>query len=142
METKPASLPLIDFFIKKTAIKTLIPENIADLIIKDQWRSLHKKIREEIFVEVSGMGYFTLSRNMTSKAISKLENIIPKTEIKASKIKLEGKRIHTEKMVEDMKENLQMYKKKLAKYENRFPRTNSRNIQQTSREEVGEGNSI
>jgi len=139
---KPTTMPLIDFFIKKTAVKTLVSENVADLIIKDQWRSLNKLIKDEIYVEVSGLGYFKMSRNMVSKQIDKLEKMIPRTEAKAERTKQEGKRVYGFNMAQTMREELTNYKRKLAKYENRFPRTTTRNLQQTFGREMGKENSI
>lgn len=138
---KPKSLSLIDFFIKKTAIKTLVPENIADSIIKDQWKSLHQMMKKEIDLDVCDIGCFKMSRNMTLSSIKRLENSIIIWEKKILSMKSEEKKIHTQKMIDSMKRERDNYKRKILEYEDRFPRTSSGNVQQTSGKEVEEENS-
>lgn len=141
IKDKPKSLPLIDFFIKKTAIKTLVREDWAEIIIKDQFRSLHDVAKKNFDIEITGIGTLKISKNLANTIIKK------KTKVKESLIKNiekveDGpKKDHLIKQLESVEESILSYKSKVALYEDRFQGTTGGNSEQASRSEMEEGDS-
>lgn len=74
IEDKPKSMSASNFFIKKTAIKTLIPESTVEAIIKDQWRQVTQAIKSHKYIEheISGFGQFKTSPAKLSQTLVKL----------------------------------------------------------------------
>ena len=72
---KPISMSLVDFFIKKTALKTLTSESTVEAIIKHQWKAANEGSKTNNEVEISGIGMFYVSANKTRKRIIHLEKI-------------------------------------------------------------------
>lgn len=76
--------PLLDLFIRRTAVITQTSENLTDLIIRDQWRNANKALAEGSNisqVEVSYLGTFYLSKNKALKRIENLEGINKSLEV-------------------------------------------------------------
>jgi hypothetical protein len=72
---KPISMSLTDFFIKKTALKTLTSESIVEAVIKHQWKSANEGAKVNSQLEISGIGEFYVSRSKSLKRIIHLEKI-------------------------------------------------------------------
>lgn len=62
---------LIDFFIRQTAKKILIPESTVELIIRDQWKNANLAARSLTEIEITGLGtYYTSSKKGATRYIS------------------------------------------------------------------------
>lgn len=60
---------LIDLYIRKTAVQTMVDEKIVDLIIKDQWKYANKALAVSNQVEITGLGMFKVTQNKVIKQI-------------------------------------------------------------------------
>lgn len=73
---KNSNKPLIDLFIRRTAVITSTPEHITELIVKDQWKranqvlSTQSKIGE---VDFPNLGSFRISQRKSKNKLVKLE---------------------------------------------------------------------
>lgn len=75
---KKSSKPLLDLFIRRTAVVTQTSETLTDLVVKDQWRRANKLTQAQYSVaefDFCNLGIFYLSKNKAKKRISKLEDI-------------------------------------------------------------------
>lgn len=69
-------LPLIDLFIRRTAVVTSTPEHIVEKIVKDQWKNANKKTQPNDPVgeiDFCNLGLFYISKSKASKRIARLE---------------------------------------------------------------------
>lgn len=90
--------PLIDLFIRRTAVLTSTPEYIVEKIIKDQWRNANKQTAPGLSIseiDFSNLGVFYLSSSKGMKRIQRQEKFQarrqsenPLTDIKAEKKRL------------------------------------------------------
>lgn len=79
MENNYTTIPadkLKGVLITKTAIKTLINEDVVEKIISFEFKDVLRAMKEHHQVEISGFGRFMISPNKTAKKISKLERRI------------------------------------------------------------------
>jgi hypothetical protein len=78
---KRSNKPLLDLFIRRTAVLTQTSEVISDLIIRDQWRNASKvsspntNISE---IEFPSLGTFYISKRKATKRIKRHEDYIEK----------------------------------------------------------------
>ncbi len=126
---KPRSMPMIDFFIKKTAIKELVPEQVAELIIKDQWRTLGTAVKHNADVEISGLGYFKTSQKKALAEAKRLTSMVERMKIKVTN---EAKINHLNSVITSTEKGIENYKNKAKQYEDRFQRSVTGDVQQTS----------
>jgi hypothetical protein len=139
MIDKPRNLSIIDFLIKKTAIRTILPESIIDQVVKDQYRQALKAFkRDDIYeIELSGFGYFRPSMKKCKSHIKKIEKLLCYEDTNNN---FETKDSRLIKM-EVLNKQLDIYRTKLLYYENRLERARGRSIQQISGSAMEEGNS-
>lgn len=74
--------PLIDLFIRRTAVLTSTPESMVEKIIKDQWRSANRLTQSgETVAEIdfANLGTFFVSPTKASKRIKRQEKFLSET---------------------------------------------------------------
>lgn len=72
---KPASMSPMDWFTKKTSVKTLTSESIVDAVIKHQWKSANEATKKNEEIEMAGIGKFYVSKAKVRRRVEKLEII-------------------------------------------------------------------
>lgn len=73
---KNTRLPLIDLFIRRTAVLTSTPESLVEKIVKDQWQNANKQTRPNnpiSEIDFSNLGTFYISKSKVKRRIEKLE---------------------------------------------------------------------
>lgn len=73
---KKSKKPLLDLFIRRTAVLTSTPENIVEKIVKDQWRNANKMFQMNSSVgeiDFCNLGTFFISQSKAKKRIRKIE---------------------------------------------------------------------
>lgn len=68
--------------VTRTAIKTLVPEDIVEKVIMFQFKDARDAMAEHEQVEISGFGKFMTSKNKIKKKIENLEGALKAMEIK------------------------------------------------------------
>lgn len=71
--------PLLDLFIRRTAVLTQTDESMTDKIIRDQWRNANKVSQRDSQVaeiDFPNLGVLYMSKNKGNKRIKKMENHI------------------------------------------------------------------
>lgn len=128
MEDKPKSMSPSNFFIKKTAIKTLVPESVVELVIKDQWKQLNETIKSGKHVdhEISGFAYLKVSPVKLSSQLEKYTRTFNALVLKKERADKESKpaiaRI-TELRADAVENILKNLIEKKQAYESRLERT-------------------
>ncbi len=128
IEEKPKSMSLSNFFIKKTAIKTLVPESVVDLVIKDQWKQLNDAIKshEHVEHEISGFGYFKISPVKLASQLNRYTKIFNALLLKRDKLirenKLSGINV-TDIRADAVQKTIESLIQKKQAYESRLERT-------------------
>lgn len=72
---KNSNKPLIDLFIRRTAVLTSTSEALTEKIIKDQWRNANKVMQADSpvsEVDFCNLGTFYISQNKARKRIKKI----------------------------------------------------------------------
>jgi hypothetical protein len=75
---KKSNKPLIDLFIRRTAVLTSTPEAIVEKIIKDQWRHANKMTQPEFpiaEIDFCNLGTFYISNNKAQRRLLKIERV-------------------------------------------------------------------
>lgn len=73
---KKSNKPLLELFIRRTAVLTCTQEHLVDKIIKDQWKQANKAIQAGTTgseVDFCNLGSFFISQSKIKKRIAKLE---------------------------------------------------------------------
>lgn len=73
---KNSNKPLLDLFIRRTAVLTSTPEHIVDKIVKDQWRRANQVLSTGTpigEVDFCNLGSFRMSKKKSRIRIEKLE---------------------------------------------------------------------
>jgi nucleoid DNA-binding protein len=68
--------------VTRTAIKTLVPEDIVEKVIMFQFKDVRDAMIEHEQIEISGFGKFMISPNKLRKKIEKLEGALKGMELK------------------------------------------------------------
>lgn len=94
---KNSSKPLIELFIRRTAVLTSTQESLCEKIIKDQWKNANKITQGDSNVseiDFCNLGTFYISPAKARKRIAKLEKMTKSLESKGpdSDVKVENKR--------------------------------------------------
>lgn len=127
IDEKPKSMSLSNFFIRKTAIKTIQPESIVEAVIKFQWRHLNETMKESnsFIYELTGFGQFKYSPSKLGKLLKKMTHVycglIRKKEKYADKGK-EGYTAVTENLIKNAEESLLRLEAKIPIYESHLNR--------------------
>jgi len=72
-DIKRSKKPLVDLFIRRTAVITQTSENLVDLVVRDQWRNMLKVASEDTLVselDVPMIGLLKLSKTKANKRIA------------------------------------------------------------------------
>lgn len=78
-DIKRSKKPLVDLFIRRTAVITQTSENLVDLVIRDQWRNMLKVASSDTPVseiDVPMIGLLKLSKNKANKKIAQFSRKI------------------------------------------------------------------
>ena len=78
-DIKRSKKPLVDLFIRRTAVITQTSENLVDLVIRDQWRNMLKVASGDSPVselDVPMIGLLKLSKNKANKKIAQFSRKI------------------------------------------------------------------
>ena len=73
---KNSNKPLLDLFIRRTAVLTSTPEHIVEKIVKDQWKRANQVLSTGTpiaEVDFCNLGSFRISKNKSKARIEKLE---------------------------------------------------------------------
>jgi hypothetical protein len=73
---KKSNKPLIDLFIRRTAVLTSTPEWLVEKIVKDQWKQANKKTQDDSEIsefDFPNLGTFYISSNKANKRIKRQE---------------------------------------------------------------------
>lgn len=73
---KNSNKPLLDLFIRRTAVITSTPEHITELIVKDQWKRANQiltSVTSISEVDFPNLGSFRISQRKSKNRVSKLE---------------------------------------------------------------------
>lgn len=107
---KSSNKPLLDLFIRRTAVLTSTPEHIVDKIVRDQWRRANKASQstsEVSEMDFCNLGTFFMSKTKANKRIKKIE-LLHKALIETPHETNDEKKI---KKLEDIKvRNIEMIK--------------------------------
>lgn len=74
--------PLIELFIRRTAVLTSTPENLVEKIVKDQWRNANRLTQPGNRVaelDFANLGTFFISPTKASKRIKRHEKFLSET---------------------------------------------------------------
>jgi hypothetical protein len=74
--------PLIDLFIRRTAVLTSTPESMVEKIVKDQWRSANRLTQSGQTVaeiDFANLGTFFISPTKAKKRIKRHEKFLTET---------------------------------------------------------------
>lgn len=74
-DVKKSKLPLLQLFIRKTAVMTSVSEHLVELIIKDQWNNANKQTKEgSVISEIDfpNIGVFYISKKKSERRIDTL----------------------------------------------------------------------
>lgn len=118
-------MSMSSFFIKKTAVKILIPESIVELVVKDQFKQLHEAIKSHKHFdhEISGFGRLQLSRVKLNSFLNKYSHLLLKL-VEKRKALLENSRqgnlVATEGRIRSLMQNLQSLMEIIPVFENKF----------------------
>lgn len=105
-----------DLFIKKTAAKTSVPEDVIEAIVNHQWKSAKEITHNVNEIEIAGIGKFFVSESKTKKKIKKLEGMVKAWNILLTRA--EGHKAEVlKKKIESTEISIQGLNKKLEKYD-------------------------
>lgn len=114
---KRSNKPLLDLFIRRTAVLTSTKESLTEKIIKDQWRHAQRMTRADTDVseiDFCNLGILFMSPTKAKKKLKKTEEILSKTDYydthpdpKVDKFRQKQKRIH-EGQAETIKQKLKL----------------------------------
>jgi len=106
--------------ITRTAIKTLVPEDIVEKVIMFQFKDARDAMVDHEQVEISGFGKFMTSPNKIRRKIQKLEILIFNMEAKLKDRPEEIRNMETwNNMMEKLKATVAYMKTKKGGYENK-----------------------
>ncbi len=111
--------------ITRTAIKTLMPEDLVEKIIMFQFKDIKNAISEYEQVEISGFGKFMTSRSKIKKKIERMEGALigMDKKIKERPDQIPANRLAVwDKMTQDTKDIVAQLKTKKGGYENKYKR--------------------
>lgn len=77
---KNSKQPLINLFIRRTAVLTSVSESLAEKIIKDQWDMANKMTqpaKRNSEIDIPNIGLFYISANKAKKRLLRLEKNLP-----------------------------------------------------------------
>lgn len=80
-DVKRSRLPLLSLFIRKTAVITSVPENLVELVVKDQWSNANKVTRADSSIaeiHFSNLGTFSVSKPKSLRKLKDLEEAVAK----------------------------------------------------------------
>lgn len=96
---RKSSKPLIELFIRRTAVLTSTPEHIVDKIIKDQWRVANRQTQpdnEVAEIDFPNLGTFSVSPVKAGKRLVRMKkyhqglaDTVPSTDGKTEKKRLD-----------------------------------------------------
>lgn len=146
IDEKPLSMSLSNFFVKKTAIKTLVPESIVEEVIRDQWKQLSRTIKSGQCWdhEISGFAYLQVSRKKLENQLVRLTKLFIKFFDAKEKAEKEGnlKKIDfSENWLTALISSIENLALKKKKYENRFQRIVKWDSEQDYRSRMDKRNS-
>lgn len=78
---RPKNLKLHNFLVRKTAVKTMLMEDIVEIILSHEKRGVNNALRHLGEVELSGFGKFYLSQVKLRKKLMSLEKLGAATEV-------------------------------------------------------------
>lgn len=77
MSSKPQSMSVKEWLIKKLAISIIIPERVIDAVISNQFDTANDALKTSKSIEISGFGKFVFNQN---KAVKQMEKYISQKE--------------------------------------------------------------
>lgn len=94
---KKSNKPLLDLFIRRTAVLTSTQESLCEKIIKDQWKNANRVTQGDTNVselDFCNLGTFYISPSKAKKRIARLEKHIAQEQAKeeSSDVKEQNKR--------------------------------------------------
>ncbi len=108
--------------VTRTAIKTLVPEDIVEKVIMFQFKDARDAMTKHEQVEISGFGKFMTSPNKIRRRIKKLEQVLRDMEIKVRERpeEIPAKRLAVwDKMTQNTEDALSYIKTKKGGYESK-----------------------
>lgn len=108
--------------VTRTAIKTLVPEDIVEKVIMFQFKDARDAMMEHEQVEISGFGKFLISPNKLRRRIENLEKTLVNMEIKVRERphEIPANRLAVwDKMTQNTENILAYMKTKKGGYENK-----------------------
>jgi hypothetical protein len=75
---KKSNKPLLDLFIRRTAVLTSTPEHLVDKIVRDQWKRANRASQsssEVSEIDFCNLGSFFMSKSKANKRIKKMEDM-------------------------------------------------------------------
>lgn len=122
MENNYTTIPadkLKGVLITKTAIKTLIAEELVEKVISFEFKDALQALKQHHQVEISGFGRFMISPNKTAKKVVKLERRIEYINLKIQNTDMpEGKKNYWLGIIKRDTETIQYLKTRKNGYEN------------------------
>lgn len=104
---------LLDFFIRQTAKRTLIPESIVEIIVKDSWASANKAAQNLSQIEISNIGTFAPYPKKTLNRIRYYDMAMQKIGVSIMNTNPEDpKRTKLQKIMESMEKASRLIKEK------------------------------
>jgi nucleoid DNA-binding protein len=130
--------------ITRTAIKTLVPEDIVEKVITFQFKDATKAMKQHEQIEISGFGKFMTSPRKIEKKIAKLEETLMgmNTKLKERAHEIPERRLAIwDKLTESIEKELSFLKTKKGGYESKHKRNTGGDMELHIREEGDRGDS-
>jgi hypothetical protein len=109
---KKSSKPLIDLFIRRTAVLTSTSEFLCEKIIKDQWKNANKLTQASYNIaeiDFCNLGSFYISPSKARKRVARLEKAI--SDLSMQQVTTDDKKEkRKEAIILSLKENLKTIK--------------------------------
>jgi nucleoid DNA-binding protein len=111
---KPINMAIKDFLIRKLSTEIMIPEKIIDAVIRHEFSTAVKALKENNSVEISGLGKFLFKEPKAKKFLAvnimgkeKCKKFLSGTETDAKKIQIQEVRL------KEISDNIEYVKYKL-----------------------------
>lgn len=141
IDEKPKSMSLSNFFIKKAAVKTLVPESTVEQVVNFQWRNLTQAIKSHKYWdhEISGFAYLQISRKKLESQLERMSKQYIRQVRKRDQYLGKGKPAYAricEAKADSIKEMVEKLISKKQMYEGRLERSVKWNSEQDYRRAV------